>query len=92
MAKTATMTIRIDPQIKSGAESVYADYGMTLSDAVNVFLYRSIAVRGLPFDLRPSAETIEALREVEAMKQNHEDYKGYTDVNQMFEEILSEDD
>lgn len=92
MAKTATMTIRLDPQIKSGAENIYASYGMTLSDAINVFLHKTLAVRGLPFDLRPTSETLEAMREIEDMKQNPEKQKGYTDVRQMFDDILAEDD
>jgi DNA-damage-inducible protein J len=66
MAKTASMYIRIDPQIKSDVESIYAQYGMSITDAINVFLYTSRNVGGLPFDLRPSVpnvETLEALRE-----------------------------
>jgi len=66
MAKTASMYIRIDPQIKSDVENIYAQYGMSITDAINVFLYTSRNVGGLPFDLRPSipnAETLEAMRE-----------------------------
>jgi len=92
MAKTATMTIRIDPEIKSGVETLYASYGMSISEAINVFLYKSLSVKGLPFDLRPSHETLEALREVEEMKKHPEKSKGYTDVEQMFNEILTESD
>ena len=66
MAKTASMYIRIDPQIKSDVEAIYSRYGMSLTDAINVFLYTSRNIGGLPFDLRPSmpnAETLEAMRE-----------------------------
>ena len=66
MAKTASMYIRIDPQIKSDVEAVYAQYGMSITDAINVFLYTSRNIGGLPFDLRPSKpnyETLEAIRE-----------------------------
>jgi len=66
MAKTANMYIRIDPQVKSDVEAIYAQYGMSLADAVNVFLYASRNTGGLPFDLRPSvpnAETLEAIEE-----------------------------
>ncbi len=68
MAKTASMYIRIDPQIKSDVENIYSQYGMSITDAINIFLYTSRNVGGLPFDLRPStpnAETIEAIREGE---------------------------
>jgi DNA-damage-inducible protein J len=60
------MYIRIDPQIKSDVEAIYSRYGMSITEAINVFLYTSRSVGGLPFDLRPSipnAETLEAIKE-----------------------------
>ncbi len=66
MAKTASMYIRIDPQIKSDVETIYSRYGMSITDAINIFLYASRNAGGLPFDLRtpvPNAETMEAIRE-----------------------------
>ena len=66
MAKTANMYIRIDPDVKSDVEAIYSRYGMSITDAINVFLYTSRNIGGLPFDLRPSipnAETLEAMRE-----------------------------
>jgi DNA-damage-inducible protein J len=66
MAKTSSMYIRIDPQVKSDVEAIYSRYGMSITDAINVFLYTSRIMGGLPFDLRspvPNAETIEAVNE-----------------------------
>ncbi len=66
MAKSASMYIRIDPQVKSDVEAIYSRYGLSLTDAINVFLYTSRNVGGLPFNLRPYApnmETLEAIRE-----------------------------
>ncbi len=66
VAKTASMYIRIDPQIKSDVETIYSRYGMSITDAINIFLYASRNAGGLPFDLRPpvpNAETMEAIRE-----------------------------
>jgi DNA-damage-inducible protein J len=66
MAKTASMYIRIDPQVKADVEAIYSRYGMSLTDAINVFLYQSRNIGGLPFDLRPSTpndETLAAMKE-----------------------------
>ena len=64
MAKTATLNIRTDPQIKSDAEKLFQNFGLTLSDAVNMFLHQSILYGGIPFELRmPNKETIEALED-----------------------------
>jgi len=94
MPKTASMYIRIDPQVKSDVESIYARYGMSITDAINVFLYTSRNVDGLPFDLRPSipnAETIAAINEVEEMKRNRHLYKRFDSVEALFEDLNDDD-
>jgi len=94
MAKTASMYIRIDPQVKSDVESIYARYGMSITDAINVFLYTSRNVGGLPFDLRPSVpnvETIAAIKEVEDMKRNPHLYKSFDSVEALFEDLNDDD-
>ena len=65
--KTATLNMRVDPSVKEEAERVYAQFGMNLTDAVNVFLHKSIMEGGLPFDLRQprfNAETELAMQGV----------------------------
>ena len=52
MPKTASLNIRIDPETKAGAEKLYAKFGITITDAVNMFLRQSLIDGGLPF--RPS--------------------------------------
>lgn len=46
--KTATFQMRINPEIKSQVEDIYAKCGMTLTDAINVFIQQSINVEGMP--------------------------------------------
>jgi len=52
MAKTSSMYIRIDPDIKTEVETIYKRYGMSLTEAINIFIYQSRNVGGLPFNLR----------------------------------------
>ena len=47
--KTATFQMRINPDVKKEVESIYANCGMTLTDAFNAFLQQTINVGGLPF-------------------------------------------
>lgn len=42
----------IDSGVKEQAEVLYRDLGMTLSTAINIFMYQSLCVGGLPFELR----------------------------------------
>ena len=51
MAKTSNINIRIDPDIKEQAEHLFSKFGITITDAINMFLHQSINVGGIPFEL-----------------------------------------
>ena len=59
--KTATFQMRINPQIKSDVEAIYAKVGMTLTDAFNIFLQQTLNVQGLP--LLATADSKTAIKE-----------------------------
>lgn len=59
--KTSTFQMRINPEIKTRVEEIYAQCGMTLTDAVNAFIQQSINVEGLPFLMTQNSSA--ALRE-----------------------------
>ena len=46
--KTTTFQMRINPEIKAHVEDIYAKCGMSLTDAINVFIQQSINVEGMP--------------------------------------------
>ena len=48
-AKTSTFQFRINPKIRKRVEEIYADCGLTLTEAINIFIQQSINVDGLPF-------------------------------------------
>jgi DNA-damage-inducible protein J len=73
MAKSSAMTIRIDPEIKSQADSVLQYLGMTTSEAVTIFLRQVVLNNGIPFPVKApvyNEETIAALREAESIAKN----------------------
>lgn len=59
--KTATFQMRINPEVKQEVESIYANCGMTLTDAFNAFLQQTINVGGMPFIVNQNST--EVLRE-----------------------------
>ena len=70
MAKTANLNIRVEPNTKVAAEKLFSNFGITISDAVNIFLHQSILAGGLPFSMRlprPNASTEAAMTEIEDM-------------------------
>lgn len=69
MATTTMIHVRVDEEIKAQAAETLAGMGLTVSDAVRVFLMRVVADQQLPFDLRaPNAETRAAMQEARAMR------------------------
>lgn len=56
--------VRIEESIKAQATETLAAMGLSVSDAVRVFLTRVVADQQLPFDLKaPNAETRAAMKE-----------------------------
>ena len=51
--KTATFQMRINPEVKRRVEAVYASQGLSLTDAVNIFIQQSLNENGLPFLASP---------------------------------------
>ena len=91
--KTATLNIRVDPSVKEEAERVYAQFGMNLSDAVNVFLHKSIMEGGLPFELRPprfNAETEAAMREAREIAAGRVAASRYASASQALADVDDE--
>ena len=90
MTKTASLNIRLNPEVKKTAETVYAHYGLSLAEAVTVFIHQSCNLGGLPFDLRPpvpNAVTIAAIEEVQEMKRNPHLHKSFDSVEALFEDL-----
>jgi len=95
--RTTDYNISLDPQIKQQAEEIFADFGLKLSDAINVFLHKSIMHYGFPFDVRypsPKADLLEAIQESEQIIEEIKAGKreGYTDVSKFLRDILDEGD
>jgi DNA-damage-inducible protein J len=64
MAATTMIHVRIDEKIKAQATETLASMGLSVSDAVRVFLTRVVADKELPFALKaPNAETRAAMNE-----------------------------
>lgn len=95
MAKSADLHIRIDPETKKSAENLFSVFGITVTDAVNMFLRQSVLVGGLPFELkqpRYNAETEAAIQEARDIRAGKVKAKVYNSVAEMNADIDAEDD
>ncbi len=92
---TTNINIRVDSNLKAQAESLFADLGMNMSTAINMFLKSAVSHEGLPFEVRrytPNAETRAALAEYEKMRKNPSAYKRYDSFDSVLNEVFSDDE
>lgn len=84
MTKTATLTIRLDPQLKEDTKKVLDDLGLTTTQAVTLFLKQVSLQKGLPFSVAmPNAETLKARSDVV----NRCNLKTFESVDALFAEL-----
>ena len=63
-------SIKVDPIAWDNAKEIFAGYGISVSDAINIFLHKVQKVGGLPFEMRdddiydtPKEKVLEDLKE-----------------------------
>ena len=81
MGKTATLNLRVDPDVKENAESVLAQLGIPMATAIDMYLKQISLVGGIPFSvvLPKTASTVNTeLMSVEEIHRKLE--KGYADI------------
>ncbi|MCD8022359.1 MAG: type II toxin-antitoxin system RelB/DinJ family antitoxin [Lachnospiraceae bacterium] len=81
MDKSATLNLRVNPTVKKRAEDVLSQLGISMSTAIDVYLYQISLTGGIPFAVTlpkaPNAVNADAMtvEEIHAKLQ-----KGYDDI------------
>ena len=71
MATTTMVHVRVDENIKMQATETLASMGLTVSDAIRVFLTRVVADKELPFAIKaPNANSRAAMAEASEIIKN----------------------
>ena len=52
MATDAVLQVRIDSELKKEAEELYRRLGISIADAVRMFVVQSLETQGLPFEVK----------------------------------------
>lgn len=70
MAKTAMIRARTNEDVKADAEDILKRLGLTISDAVNLFLNQVRLHKGLPFEVRiPNKTTLRTFKKTDEGKE-----------------------
>ena len=75
--------VRISPDLKNQATAVLSQCGLTISDAVRLFLEQVVKRDGLPFEIKmPNITTIAAMKESRKLTS-----KNAQSIQQLFDEL-----
>ena len=94
MVRSAVLNLRIEPDVKTDAEELFESLGLTVTDAVNVFLRQSIMRGGFPFEIirhMPNAVTQAAIKEAEILMTNP-DARTFSDMEALKADLASDED
>lgn len=89
MSKVST-NISIDSDVKARAQELFADLGIDLSTAVNIFLRQAVRENAIPFVIQrevPNADTISAMNEEEEIKRNPDKYPRYSSFSEALKAV-----
>ena len=90
MAGTTTnISIRMDADLKTQADALFAELGMNLTTAFNVFVRQALREGRIPFEIalnQPNRETMEALLEAERIARDPT-VKRYSDLDELFADL-----
>lgn len=80
MAKSATLYVRIEPELKEQAESILAALGISASNAITMFYKQIVLQQGVPFEIKlPATRPLDASALTDAQF-NAELEKGFADI------------
>ena len=92
--KRGMLQVRIDDETKNKASELFNALGLDLSTAVRIFLLKSIAVGGIPFEMNINNSTIKALQSLERMGQRSKelgnDKLTLDEINEIIDEARKE--
>ncbi len=90
MAKVST-NISIDADIKKQAQELFAELGMDLSTAINVFLRQALRQHSIPFEITADVPNDETLRAIENARNGVGLSKDFHSVAELMEDLYADD-
>jgi DNA-damage-inducible protein J len=85
MSKDVRINIRLESRLRDEAEAVFENAGVSLGEAVKIFLRQVVLQKKFPFEVKiPNQETINAFKQTERDKDR---LKTYDSPEELFEEM-----
>ena len=91
---TTNLNVRVDSTLKKESDILFKKLGLNMSTAINMFLTKCVNTSSIPFEIstpKPSKNLKKALKEADYIAKPPEKFKGYTNIDELFEALDSED-
>lgn len=86
MSEKTNVNVRMDKEIKQGAEEVLKGLGMTMSQAINLMAYQIVRRRSFPIELKLDADPFWSDYNQMILRQSIEEFKaGKRAVHELIE-------
>ena len=90
MAKVST-NVSLDADIKKEAQELFAELGMDLSTAINIFIRQALRQRSIPFEITADVPNEETIRAIENVRNGIGLSRGFHSVSELMEDLNADD-
>ena len=90
MAKVST-DVSLDADIKKEAQELFAELGMDLSTAINIFIRQALRQHSIPFEITTDVPNEETIRAIENVRNGIGLSRGFHSVSELMEDLNADD-
>lgn len=85
--KNVNVTFRVDDELKQQADALFAELGMSLATAFNVFLRQAVREQQIPFQISKNVPNPVTLAAMEQAEKNEDIYGPFDSVLDLMEAL-----
>jgi len=87
----ATINVNVDERVKEQAKETLEYLGTNFTNVINMLLRQIILTGSIPFDVKIPKLNAETLKAMDDVEKGIGLSKGYTDLNEMWDDLEKED-
>lgn len=87
----SVVQIRMDSELRDSATKTFDALGLDLPTAIRIFLKKSVAVQGLPFEVRAEVPNEETRRAMENAERGIGLSRSFSSVAELMEDLNADD-
>lgn len=87
----SVVQIRMDSELRDSAVETFEALGLDLPTAIRIFLKKSIAVQGLPFEVRAETPNEETRKAIENAERGIGLSRSFSSVAELMEDLNADD-